>query len=63
MKDFNAPITNAGGFFSVSPARQPVGVGNGLKPPRKIKTPAAPKARASRTRPSNAGNQNSRKYT
>jgi hypothetical protein len=63
MRDFNAPPGNVGSFFSVPPARQPVGVSNGLKAPAKAKKSAPMKPRASRARPSNAGNQNANRWT
>jgi hypothetical protein len=64
VKDFiGTPVTNVGSFFSVPPARQPVGMGNGLKAPRKLKRPTAMKPRAPRGRAQNAGNQKVNKYT
>ena len=63
MKDFNAPLVNVGSFFSVPPARQPVGVGNGLKVPKKAKSPASMKSRARRGGARNVGNQKVNKWT
>jgi len=63
MKDFIGPTCNVGSFFEVPPARQPVGVGNGLKLPKKGRQQAGMKPRASRSKPANAGNQKANKYT
>ena len=64
MNDFRgAPVTNVGSFFSVPPARQPVGVGNGLRAPAKAKKPATMKPKPSRAKAQNVGNQRVNKYT